>query len=73
MTWRNWFEEWGGRIENEFENRLVRLKSDISEKHEDWLRCGILKCDEMKIKEKICFDPHKMEIIGFVGGAVHQE
>ena len=73
MTWRNWFEEWGGRIENEFENRLVRLKSDISEKHEDWLGCGILKCDEMKIKEKICFDPHTMEIIGFVGGAVHQE
>ena len=61
------------QIENEFENRLVRLKSDISEKHEDWLRCGILKCDEMKIKEKICFDPHTMEIIGFVGGAVNQE
>lgn len=31
----------------------------------DWDRMGILKFDEMKIKEKMVFNPHTNEIIGF--------
>ena len=30
-----------------------------------WKRSGVLKFDEMKVKEKIVFNPHTHEIIGF--------
>lgn len=40
------------QMEMEFQNRLDSL-NPISVKHAGWLRCGILKFDEMKIKEKI--------------------
>jgi hypothetical protein len=38
-----------------------------------WRRKGVLKFDEMKIKEKICYNPHTHEIIGFEEGAVESD
>ena len=49
------------------------LKIDLDPKHEDFLRSCILKFDEIKVKEKICFNPHTMEIVGFVDGAVNED
>lgn len=43
-------------MEYEFNNRLMRS--------------GVLKFDEMKVKEKLVFNPHTMELVGFVGGTV---
>lgn len=31
---------------------------------------GILKFDEMKVNEKLYFNPHTMELAGFEGGAM---
>ena len=56
----------------ELKNRLSKLK-DLDPKHEDFLRSCILKFDEIKVKEKICFNPHTMEIVGFVDGAVNED
>ena len=35
-----------------------------------WKRSGVLKFDEMKIKEKIVFNPRTNKIIGFEDGVV---
>lgn len=41
--------------------------------HDVWLRAGILKFDEIKMKEKLCFNPHMIELVGFVGGAINND
>ena len=42
----------------------------MSPKGGEWLRSGVLKFDEMTVKEKLCFNAHTMELVGFVGGAI---
>ena len=37
------------------------------------MRAGIIKFDKMKIKEKLCFNLHTMELVGFVGGAIDDD
>ena len=57
---------------------LIDMQHDFKKQHptpsesqdqDKWLRCGVLKFDEMKIKEKIVFNFHTNEIIGFEGDA----
>ena len=38
-----------------------------------WKRPGVLKFDEMKIKEKIVFNPHTNESIGFEDGVCNTD
>ena len=40
------------QMENEFDQRLA-IVDIINEKYEEWLRSGIIKFDEMKVKEKL--------------------
>ena len=47
--------------------------STIPSDHEKWLRSGVLKFDEMKIKEKIVYNFHTHEIIGFEGDAYNTD
>ena len=38
-----------------------------------WKRYGVLKFDEMKIKDKVIYNPHTNEIIGFEDGACNKD
>ena len=49
------------------------LPSSLSSQISQWKRSGLLKFDEMKIKEKIVFNPFTKEIIGFEEGACNTD
>ena len=53
------------QMENEINQRIQNVDV-INNSHEVWLRSGILKFDEMKVEEKLGFNPHTMELIGFI-------
>ena len=57
------------QMEHEFNNRLKDVDC-MNPRHGEWMGSGVLKFDEMKVKEKLVFNPHTMELVGFVGGAV---
>lgn len=44
--------------------------TNSSQERKDWACKGVLKFDEMKVKEKIVFNQHTNEIIGFVDGGI---
>lgn len=54
-------------MENDFK-KSNPIDLDQSIEHMKWKRSGALKFDEIKIKEKIVFNPHTNEIIGFEDG-----
>ena len=57
------------QMESKVEQRFAR--AEIMNQHNDeWLRSGILKFDERKRKEKLRFNAHTTELVGFVGGAI---
>ena len=60
------------QMENELDQRIGGMGT-IDPKHEEWLRTGLLKFDEVKVKEKLCFNQYTMELIGFVGGAINDD
>ena len=60
------------QTENEFEQRSEK-EGVLNPLHGEWLRAGILKFDEMKVREKLCFNPHTMELVGFVGGGIDND
>ena len=52
-------------MEIEFEKR--KWKIDCSNPmHGEWLGSGVLKFDKMKVKEKLFFNPHTMELVGLL-------
>ena len=58
------------QMENEMDQRMMNINI-INDSHKVWLRSGILKFDEIKVKEKLCFNPHTMELVGFIGGGIN--
>ena len=61
-----------GETEHEFGQKKTSVKS-INLRHGEWMDLDVLKFDEMKVKEKLIFNPHKMELVGFVGGAINND
>lgn len=58
------------QIEYEFQQRLESTNC-INPIHREWLSLGVHKSDEMKIKEKLCFNPHEIKLVGFVDEAIN--
>ena len=54
------------QMEDEFKQRLKTIYC-INPWYGVWLRLGVLNINEMKVKEKLVFNPYTMQLVGFVG------
>jgi len=59
-------------MEDEFDQRLKNIVI-INWSRKEWPRAGIIQFDEMSVNDKLVFNAHIMELVGYMGGAINND